>query len=67
MEILGTCQYILSLCAKAKEYVANKKFYPAIKVYMDCSLGWACANMVLVDSGPASANPFEKYYRVRVW
>jgi len=32
IETVTTCQYILGLCAKVKEYVENRKFYPAIKV-----------------------------------
>jgi exocyst complex component 6 len=32
IEVLSTCMYTLGLCAKVKEYVENKKFYPAIKI-----------------------------------
>jgi hypothetical protein len=32
LEVLSSCQYVLGLVAKVKDYVEQKRFYPAIKV-----------------------------------
>jgi len=47
IDTISTCQYILGLCAKVKEYVENKKFYPAIKVNIG-SFGLLVINLKLL-------------------